>query len=233
MTYDTLIRTGLALAAGGLLLAGCSSQPQPNANLDQARAAYDAAARDPMVQRSAKHELEDSGDFLQQGQTAWENGADKAEVDHYAYMTQRYAQIAEARGATRNSALQATGASRVVTLGSMLFATGKADLTPEGHNAVSQVATYLRNYPEQHVVIVGHTDSTGSAALNANLSARRAQAVQTALVQDNIDPSRIETRGAGPANPVASNSTPEGRQKNRRVDVAFAPAGETASGGMQ
>src|SRR5689334_12169040 len=121
MTYGTFIRTGLAVVAGGFVLAGCA-EPQRNANLEQARTAYNTVSHDPGVQRSAPHELEDAGEFLQNGQTAWENGADKSEVDHYAYMTQRYSQIAQARAATRNSAFQATAASRIITLGNMLFA---------------------------------------------------------------------------------------------------------------
>ena len=60
---------------------------------------------------------------------------------------------------------------------------------------------------EVELAIVGHTDSTGSAALNANLSAQRAAAVRSALVADNVDRSRIQTRGVGPASPVASNGT--------------------------
>jgi outer membrane protein OmpA-like peptidoglycan-associated protein len=232
MKHAILSRTGLALAIGGLILAGCGSPPR-NANLDQARIAYDTTARDPTVQRSAPRELEDSQEFLQSGQLAWENGADTVEVDHNAYMAHRYAQIAQQRAATRNAAFQATAASRVITLGNMLFASGKADLTPEGQTAVSQLATYLKNYPDQTITIIGHTDSTGSAALNATLSAERAAAVQTALAQNNIDPARIQTRGVGPASPIASNGTPEGRQMNRRVEVALGPGGETATGGMQ
>lgn len=232
MTYRMIIRSGLALAAGVFILDGCS-EPAPNANLQQAQAAYNAAARDPMVQRSAAHELEDANEFLQSGRTAWDHGADKTEVDHYAYMTQRYAQIAQERAAMRNSAFQATAVSRVITLPNMLFAVGKADLTPEGQQAVSQLATYLENYPDQTVTIVGHTDSTGSAELNARLSAERAQAVQTALLHENIAPDRIQAHGVGPASPVASNSTPEGRQLNRRVDVALGPSIQTSTGGMQ
>ena len=57
--------------------------------------------------------------------------------------------------------------------------------------------------------------------------------MQTALAQDNIDPARIQTRGVGPASPIASNSTPEGRQLNRRVEVALGPGSESATGGMQ
>jgi len=67
--------------------------------------------------------------------------------------------------------------------------------------------------------VVGHTDSTGSAALNERLSLRRADAVKQYLVSKGIEPNRIYTEGKGARQPVADNKTAEGRQKNRRVDV--------------
>lgn len=231
MTQRTLIRTSLLLASSGLVLAACSSTPQPNAALNQAKAAYSAASSDPTVQQSASHDLEDAQDYLQRAQTAWSNNEDKADVDHYAYMAQRYSEVAQERGKVRQAAMQATAASRTITLGDMLFATGKADLNPQGTQAVGELATFLKNYPGRSVVVVGYTDSTGSAKLNAALSEARANAVKTALVQDGIAADRIETRGAGPANPVASNSTAAGRQQNRRVEAAISGGAATAGVG--
>ncbi|MGO8920165.1 MAG: OmpA family protein [Stellaceae bacterium] len=231
MKHRTLLRTSFVLASGGLALAACSSAPQPNAALSQAQAAYATASNDPMVQRSAPHDLADAQDFLQTAQTAWSNNEDKAVVDHEAYMAQRYSQIAQERAKVRAGAMQATAAARIITLSDMLFATGKADLNPQGMQAVGELATFLKNYPNRTVAIAGYTDSTGSDKLNAALSAKRAAVVQAALVQQGIAPSRVEARGLGPSNPVASNSTAAGRQQNRRVEVAISEGGATAGMG--
>ena len=71
------------------------------------------------------------------------------------------------------------------------------------------------------MLIEGFTDSTGSAEFNQGLSERRALAVRSALVDAGVSPQRISTEGYGMARPVADNSTPEGRQRNRRVEIVI------------
>ena len=230
MKYDHLVRSGLLILTSSVALAACSSAPQPNASLNEAKQAYATASGNPTVQQAAPRELENAQESLNTAQAAWNNNEDKTTVDHYSYLATRYSQIAEEAAKVRTAAIQATTTARVMTLSDMLFATGKADLNGQGVEAVNQLATFLRNYPDRTITIVGYTDSTGSAKTNAALSQERAAAVQQALITDGISASRIDARGMGPANPVASNATASGRQQNRRVEVAI--SGQQPAGGM-
>ena len=79
----------------------------------------------------------------------------------------------------------------------------------------------MSDNPEVHILITGHTDNTGSLDYNMKLSAERAGAVYTALVERGIAPSRITYEGRGPNEPVATNDTEEGRAANRRVEFTI------------
>ena len=223
--------TSAAVLASGLGLSACSSAPEPNANLDRAHQAYEVASSDPVVRKAAPRELDNAKDTFDEAHAAWSEKEDKATVDHLAYMSQRYSEIAQQAAKIRTHAISATTAARILTLSGMLFASGQADLNDEGTKAVGELATFMRNYPDRTIKIMGYTDSTGSAEINAALSAQRAAAVQNALVAQGIAASRIEARGFGPTNPVASNQTAEGRQKNRRVEVAISGQAEPVSEG--
>jgi outer membrane protein OmpA-like peptidoglycan-associated protein len=221
MKHRDFVRTGIVLASGGLVLAACSSTPQPNAALNQAKATYARASSDPMVQTSAPEKLADAQDSLQIAQQAWNDNEDKATVDHNAYLAQRYAETAIEAAKFRTAAAQASNAARIITLPGVLFQTGKADLNAQGVQAANDLANFLKVRADRTVVVSGYTDSTGPARVNAALSEARAEVVKTALVNQGIDASRIQTKGLGPSNPVASNATSDGRQKNRRVEVAI------------
>lgn len=119
------------------------------------------------------------------------------------------------------AALQAKQTDRglVLTLGDVLFETGKADLRPGALRNLYPLVTFLQKYPERRVVIEGHTDSVGSDAYNLDLSQRRADAVRDFLLQNGVHAAQMSTRGYGKASPVASNDTTEGRQHNRRVEL--------------
>ena len=110
----------------------------------------------------------------------------------------------------------------VVTLGDLLFATGQADLKPDGLRSVERLADFLRRNPERSAAIEGYTDDVGSEAANQGLSDRRARAVLDALLQMGVAAPRLSTVGFGESRPVADNSTAGGRQMNRRVEVVFA-----------
>ena len=84
---------------------------------------------------------------------------------------------------------------------------------------VQKLADFLTQYPQQKVLIEGHTDSTGSDSLNQEFSDRRANAVRTALMNMAISSDRVATRGYGEAFPVAGNDTAASRQLNRRVEI--------------
>jgi OmpA-OmpF porin, OOP family len=107
----------------------------------------------------------------------------------------------------------------VLTLGDVLFETGKAELRPGALQNLYPLVTFLQKYPERRVMIEGHTDSVGSEAYNLDLSQRRADAVRDFLLQNGVNPAQLTTRGYGKASPVASNNTAEGRQQNRRVEL--------------
>jgi outer membrane protein OmpA-like peptidoglycan-associated protein len=114
----------------------------------------------------------------------------------------------------------------VFTIGDVSFETGEAELKAEAMRRLYPLVTYLKEHPNREVIIEGHTDSTGSADFNLQLSQQRADAVRDFLVSNGIDPDRIITRGYGQGYPVASNVTAAGRQENRRVEVVVLRSGE-------
>lgn len=111
----------------------------------------------------------------------------------------------------------------VITLsGSVIFASGKADLLPGAQTKLDQVATaLLEGDPQTKIVVEGHTDSRGSAALNQDLSTRRAAAVRGYLVSKGLPAERVTSLGLGPSRPIAENESAEGRANNRRVEVVI------------
>ena len=114
-----------------------------------------------------------------------------------------------------------------VVLNGISFEFNSATLRPESDAALDAMAEYLRANPEKRFYIVGHTDSVGTFAYNAKLSADRAQAVMDALMQTrNVASDRLEAHGVGPLAPVFSNSTESGREQNRRVELVERRNGE-------
>ncbi|NAW58190.1 MULTISPECIES: OmpA family protein [unclassified Vibrio] len=105
------------------------------------------------------------------------------------------------------------------TLGTGNFALNSTELKAESAAQLDDLVAFLNQHPQANVEIVGYTDTSGSAAYNQKISEKRAQSVAKALNAKGIDSSRIATRGEGENNPVADNSTREGRAKNRRVEI--------------
>lgn len=114
---------------------------------------------------------------------------------------------------------KATDRGLVITLGDLLFATGKSELRGGASSHLGRLAAFLAQYQDRSVTIEGHTDSVGSDETNQSLSERRAQSVKTYLVGQGIQPGRIEASGLGEGSPVAGNESSTGRQQNRRVEV--------------
>lgn len=110
-------------------------------------------------------------------------------------------------------------AIKVTFDGGILFPTGKYTLNQTAKRDLTSFATSLINNPNTNVQIYGFTDNTGSYAVNEKLSNQRADAVRTYLVNSGVAGSRITAQGIPMAEYVASNSTPEGRAQNRRVEV--------------
>ena len=119
--------------------------------------------------------------------------------------------------------LKATPTPRglVLTLGDVLFDTGKSQLNPGAARKLDQLAQFLTDQPQRRVQIDGFTDSVGTESYNQSLSQQRADAVKSALVSRGIDGSRIESQGYGKSFPVADNTDSGGRQLNRRVEVVI------------
>lgn len=118
-----------------------------------------------------------------------------------------------------------TGSSLVVRMPQdVLFATDSATVQPALTNDLYAFADNLNRYPDTKIEVVGHTDNTGSAAHNADLSQRRAAAVADVLRNSGVAPGRIVYFGRGEDQPIASNLTPEGRAQNRRVEITIRPA---------
>ena len=238
--------TLLALSIG---LVACANQP--NQNLEDARSSYSALQADPRASKLAALETQDAGNMLDKANKAYLNDADEKTVDQLAYLTKRRIELAEQTIALRSAEeeLGKTSAQRaearleareaqirklqedmqakqtergtLVTFGDVLFDYDRAELKPGGMRSVQKLADFLNDNPERKVIVEGYTDSVGSDSYNQQLSERRAQAIQTALVSAGVEPSRIQARGYGKNFPVASNSNASDRALNRRVEVTI------------
>jgi outer membrane protein OmpA-like peptidoglycan-associated protein len=105
---------------------------------------------------------------------------------------------------------------------SLKFDTGKSSLQPSGEALLTKLAGVLRQYPENRIVIEGHTDNVGALAMNKALSQSRADSVKTYILKQGV-PARcvVQTMGYGPERPIADNATPAGRAENRRVELSI------------
>ncbi|HEV2879617.1 MAG TPA: OmpA family protein [Candidatus Eremiobacteraceae bacterium] len=265
------IMTGLSLA---LVIGGCASIPQPNAALESAKVAVQAAESDPNVSKYAALDLDAAKKQLAVAEAAAMHHEDAA-IAQPAYLAAQTARLAKARAtakaddarvaagkaerdkiqldartrdvakanmatdaavgqrdqATEKAArlqaevdqLKATPTPRglVLTLGDVLFDTGKAQLNPGSARKLDQLAKFLNDQPERRVQIDGFTDSVGTDSYNQDLSQLRADAVKSALIVRGVNPSRIGSQGYGKGFPVANNSDSGGRQLNRRVEVVI------------
>jgi outer membrane protein OmpA-like peptidoglycan-associated protein len=140
------------------------------------------------------------------------------------------AKLARDQATRKASALQSevdalnakpTDRGLVLTLGDVLFDTGKADLNPGASRNLDQLVQFLTEHEDRRVEIDGYTDSVGTDSFNVDLSQRRADTVKAVLVSRGIDSSRIVSRGYGKDFQVASNSDASGRQLNRRVEIVI------------
>jgi outer membrane protein OmpA-like peptidoglycan-associated protein len=125
-----------------------------------------------------------------------------------------------------NAQIVNTGSQLIVTLPQdILFDTGSAALSGGLRSDLNALAASMNNFPNSTVNVIGHTDSDGTAAFNQDLSARRAQAVSSVLIQSGVSPNRIRSIGRGEDAPIASNLNAEGKRQNRRVEITITPNG--------
>lgn len=112
---------------------------------------------------------------------------------------------------------------QLIMPGNITFATDSAEIASNFYSPLNNLATSFRQYDQNSIEIVGHTDSTGSHAHNMDLSQRRAQSVANYLLAQGVNGTRVSTRGAGPDQPIANNASEVGRSQNRRVEVNLRP----------
>jgi outer membrane protein OmpA-like peptidoglycan-associated protein len=134
-------------------------------------------------------------------------------------------QAAELRGSlSSNVSVTNTGEYLIVNMPQdLLFATDSAAVRPDLRRDLNTVASSLLKYPNSRIEVIGHTDNTGTAAYNQDLSQRRAVAVAQVLRDSGVPGSRVAAYGRGEDQPIASNLTPEGRAQNRRVEIIIRP----------
>ena len=133
-------------------------------------------------------------------------------------------QAEELEKSMENAKIERVGeAIRVNFDSGILFAVNSAELSASAKKDIDKLAQTLQSYPGTNVIIEGHTDNTGSRELNQGLSERRAQAVLNYARTTGVDASRLQAKGFAFDQPIADNSTAEGRQQNRRVEINLRP----------
>jgi len=121
-----------------------------------------------------------------------------------------------------NARVERVGEGIQITFDSgILFDVGQANLRAAAQQNLSDLAASLEDYEGTDVVVFGHTDSTGGDDLNQRLSEQRADAARTYLLAQGLESDRVSAVGRGEMDPIASNETVEGRQENRRVEIAI------------
>jgi len=199
----------LALCAGATVLAGCAS-----ATREQKGATTGA-----MIGAVAGAVLGDSKKSAAIGAAA---GALGGYIWSRQMEDKRKAMEAATAGTGATVAQTADNQLRLTIPNDISFDTGRADIKPNLKPILDQFAQGLGQQPSIEVRIIGHTDSTGSDAINNPLSIARAQSARDYLVGKGVDGRRISTDGRGSREPIADNSTEAGRARNRRIDIFLA-----------
>jgi outer membrane protein OmpA-like peptidoglycan-associated protein len=204
----------LQAAKTDLAQADAAAMKRDEAGIDQP--AYMATQTAHLAQLKATAKAEDAR--VAEGQTERDRIQLAARTKEVTNATQKAAALQAEVDALK---AQPTDRGLVLTLGDVLFDTGRAELSPGAARNLDQLVQFLEAHPERRVEIDGYTDSVGSDSFNLDLSQRRADAVKSILVSRGIDPARIVTHGYGKDYSVASNAESSGRQLNRRVEVVI------------
>lgn len=162
--------------------------------------------------------------------------ADRAHADaNRANADAERARNSEADMQKRLDDLEAKETERgmVVTLGDVLFDTGSAQLRGRSNRDLDNLVSFLNEYPDRRILIEGHTDNVGSAAMNRGLSQQRAESVSQYLTQRGISRQRLSATGLGFDRPIANNNTASGRQQNRRVEIVIEDLSQASLSGGQ
>jgi len=231
------------------LVVGCAEMQTPQSLLS-AQKAYQVAAKDANVQKYALPELNKANVTLAKAAMA-ESTEDMTSLAYIGNAQVETAiQQAAAKQANQNSkdllakkdqliassisaqkdraqqklkAMQAREAERDILLafGQIEFVTGMADLVAGASKGIDMLADYMGSYSAKTVSLSGHTDSSGSAKKNQELSQQRADFIRNVLISKGVSAERITAIGYGQSQPIESNSSRAGRQKNRRIEIKF------------
>ena len=190
------------------------------AKADDARVAAGQAERDQIVLATRNREVQNAKMATNEAKMVASDALDQRDQ---ATLTAAQATQEAARLQAEVDQLKATPTPRglVLTLGDVLFDTGRSELNPGAGRKLDQLAQFLNEHKERRVQIDGFTDSVGTDSYNQDLSQLRADAVKSALIVRGVNPSRIGSQGYGKSFPVATNDESGGRQLNRRVEVVI------------
>lgn len=132
-------------------------------------------------------------------------------------------QAREIEEALPGAEVERVGEGIMMVLGenSVNFESSRSTLTPRARQNLDRLVPIFQQYPDTDIRIYGHTDSTGRLEFNQKLSEDRAASVRDYLISKGLNANRFTTRGMGPGDPIATNDTPEGRAKNRRVEFTI------------
>jgi len=139
------------------------------------------------------------------------------------YMDNQEAQLREELQGTGVQIQRNGNEINLIMPGNITFETDQYAIKKSFYNVLNSVAIVLKKYDKTHIVIDGHTDSTGSRGWNRELSEKRANSVRDYLLAQGVAYPRMRTTGYGQSKPIASNSTAYGRQQNRRVEITLIP----------
>ncbi|MBE6457220.1 MAG: OmpA family protein [Alphaproteobacteria bacterium] len=139
------------------------------------------------------------------------------------YMDVQAAELRAELVSTGVQVVEDTDSIRLIMPGNITFKTDSADINSSFYPVLNSVARVLNKYSNSTILVSGHTDSTGSADYNLNLSRSRANSVAAYLQGQGVKQSRFEVMGMGSSNPIASNSTAAGRAQNRRTEIKIIP----------
>lgn len=213
MSASTRTRSIAAAAIGALALSGCAGMTQTEK--DTATGAGIGAAAGAVI-----------GGIASGGRGAAKGAAIGAAIgaaSGYIWSKNMQEQQREMEKATEGTGVQVSRTPdnqlKLEIPSDISFDVGKADIKPQLRPVLDKFAQNLTRYPETNVHIIGHTDSTGSAAINNPLSLNRAASTRDYLAARGVAQSRVTVDGHGAREPVADNRTAQGRAKNRRVEI--------------
>ena len=215
----TLMKLPLVFAATSLIaVSACSGTGGPNDNLNTRTGAIAGAVGGAILGAATADNRGDRGRNAVVG--ALIGGGAGGGIG--SLLDRQEEELRQSLGS--NVGISNNGQNLTVSLpNNILFATDSATVSGSAQSDLFAVARSLNNNPGTTVSVVGHTDNTGDASYNFDLSQRRAQSVTSVLINAGVNPGRIQSIGRGEDAPVASNLTSEGRAQNRRVEIVITP----------